>query len=81
MRFKRIFCFHVVHFEFILPVMEFVWDTSKSDTNLTGRSFDFAFAASVLAGPTIEVVDARNNYSEVRIQAIGATGGLTLVQP
>ena len=67
MRFKR-----------IMPAMKFEWDPTKSDLNLTRRGFDFAFAAVVFAGPVIEAVDTRNNYGEVRIQAIGATGGLML---
>lgn len=59
--------------------MEFEWDPDKSDATYARRGFDFAFAAGVFAGPTIEVVDARQNYGEVRIQAIGETGGMMLV--
>lgn len=59
--------------------MEFEWDPDKSDATYARRGFDFAFAAGVFAGPTIEAVDARQDYGEVRIQAIGETGGMTLV--
>ncbi len=59
--------------------MEFEWDPDKSSANYNFRSFDFAFAAAIFAGPRIEVVDTRYNYGEVRIRAIGETAGVALV--
>ena len=58
--------------------MEFEWDPDKSSANYTSRGFDFAFAAAIFAAPTIEVVDTRHNYGEVRIRAIGETAGIAL---
>ena len=59
--------------------MEFEWDPGKSSANYISRGFDFAFAAAIFAGPTIEVVDTRHNYGEVRVRAIGETAGMVVV--
>ena len=59
--------------------VEFEWDPDKSSANYTSRGFDFAFATAIFAGPTIEFVDIRHNYGEVRIRAIGETAGMALV--
>jgi uncharacterized protein len=63
MRFKRIF-----------DIMDFGWDQIKSDKNLRERGFGFDYAALVFAGPVIEKIDARFEYGETRIQALGAVG-------
>jgi len=59
--------------------MEFEWDSDKSDKTFARRGFDFAFAAGIFTGPTVEVVDARHDYGKARIQAIGRTASLALV--
>lgn len=59
--------------------VEFEWDPDKSNATFAARGFDFAFAAGIFAGPTIEVADARRDYSEVRIRAIGETASMALV--
>lgn len=38
----------------------------------------FDFAALVFEGPTLEAVDDRRDYGEVRVQAIGEVDGLVL---
>ena len=53
-----------------IPVM-FEWDEAKSEANLRERGFDFAHAALIFEGPTLEMDDARKDYGEGRIQAIG----------
>lgn len=63
----------------MLPWMEFEWDADKSNATYAFRGFDFAFAAGIFAGSIVEVVDARRDYGEVRIRAIGVTAGLALV--
>ncbi len=59
--------------------MVFEWDPDKSNATYAAQGFDFAFAVGILAGPTIEVADARRDYGEVRIPAIGETAGMALV--
>lgn len=56
----------------------FEWDAAKSDENLRTRGFNFAFAALVFSGPTIEMDDERTDYGERRIQALGVAGNEVL---
>ena len=58
--------------------MRFVWDEEKSDRNLADRGFDFAFAAVIFAGPTLERIDTRQDYGEVRRIALGIADGIPL---
>ena len=51
--------------------MVFEWDPRKSRANLRKRGFDFAFAASVFLGTTLEKEDTRRVYGEMRMVAIG----------
>lgn len=58
--------------------MRFAWDPEKSDRNLAERGFDFAFAAGIFASPTLERIDTRQDYGEVRRIALGVTDGIPL---
>ena len=58
--------------------MEFSWDSLKSEANLAARGFDFAFATLVFEGPTLEREDAREDYGEARVIAIGLAQGVLL---
>jgi uncharacterized DUF497 family protein len=49
----------------------FEWDEAKSEANLRERGFDFAYAALIFDGSTLEWDDVRRDYGERRIQAIG----------
>lgn len=49
----------------------FEWDEGKSEANLRERGFDFAYAALIFQGPTVEWDDVRRDYGERRILAIG----------
>lgn len=51
--------------------MEFDWDEPKSDANYRERGFDFEFASLIFDGPTLERVDDRTEYGEVRVIAVG----------
>ena len=55
--------------------MLFEWDEAKSRRTLSERGFGFDTAARILRGPTLERRDDRRDYGEVRMQAIGKTGG------
>lgn len=59
--------------------MIFEWDQAKSDRNLAGRGLPFGLAMAMFDGPTLEMIDARRDYGELRVKAIGAVRGLCLV--
>lgn len=48
--------------------MIFEWEEAKSRRTLNERGFG---AARIFLGPTLERQDARREYGEVRVQAIG----------
>lgn len=58
--------------------MRFTWDPRKSARNFAERGFDFAFAAAIFTGPTVERLDARRDYGEVRRLAIGRVASIVL---
>ena len=58
--------------------MQFGWNVSKSDDNLRDRGFDFAFAALIFEGHTVEVEDRRRDYGEKRMVAIAQADGIHL---
>jgi uncharacterized DUF497 family protein len=58
--------------------VRFTWDRDKSERNLVERGFDFAFASLVFEGPTLERMDARRDYGEVRRIALGRADGIPL---
>ena len=59
--------------------MIFDWHDAKSERNLEQRGFGFDFAATIFLGRTLESVDGRHDYGEVRVKAIGETQGVILV--
>ena len=58
--------------------MRFDWDAAKSERNLAERGFDFAFTVAIFAAPTLERIDTRQDYGEVRRIALGITDGIPL---
>lgn len=58
--------------------MRFGWDDRKSERNVRERGFDFEFATLVFDGPTLEREDARRDYGERRVIAIGQADGIML---
>ncbi len=46
--------------------------------NLDERGFDFEFAALIFDGPTLERLDNRQDYGELRIIALGIADGIPL---
>lgn len=59
--------------------MMFEWDSAKSAKNARERGLPFEIGAAVFDNPTLEVPDARYNYGETRIKALGIVRGLILV--
>lgn len=58
--------------------MEFDWDDAKDQRTRIERGFGFDFASLIFAGDTVESVDNRREYGELRVRAIGEAGGLIL---
>lgn len=52
----------------------FEWNEAKSEANFKSRGFNFAYAALIFGGPTLEMDDLRADYGERRIQAVGRIG-------
>jgi uncharacterized DUF497 family protein len=55
--------------------MLFEWDEAKSQRTLSERGFGFDYAARIFLSATLEKPDDRRDYGEVRMRAIGETGG------
>ena len=51
--------------------MRITWDPAKRAKTLAERGLDFADAAIVFEGVTVEVEDIRRNYGETRIICYG----------
>jgi uncharacterized DUF497 family protein len=58
--------------------MDFEWDEAKHGRNERERHIGFDVAARIFEGDTLERPDARSDYGEERIRAIGAVEGLVL---
>jgi uncharacterized DUF497 family protein len=57
----------------------FEWDESKNRQNISKHHIDFQAAKNVFAGPTVERIDRRFDYSEMRIICLGAVEGTEMV--
>jgi uncharacterized protein len=54
--------------------LEFEWNEEKAAANLEKHGVDFIDAAGIFTGYTMEAIDGREDYGEVRFQAIGKNG-------
>jgi uncharacterized DUF497 family protein len=59
--------------------MYFEWDPGKHETIRRTRGFGFDYAIRIFAGPTVEVMDRRRDYGEMRVRAIGEIDGRVYV--
>ncbi len=50
--------------------MRFTWDPAKNAANVRRRGIAFQDAARIFDGPTVERVDNRFEYGEVRTYAV-----------
>lgn len=55
--------------------MEFGWDPAKHEKNLRDRGIGFVRAARIFEGFVVEWIDSRQDYGEVRVNAIGMADG------
>jgi uncharacterized DUF497 family protein len=54
------------------------WDPKKDRRNIAHHGLAFADAVKIFEGPTLERVDDRFDYGEVRVYAIGVVNGIEI---
>ena len=59
--------------------MVLTFDPAKREKTLSDRGLDFADAATVFAGITIEIEDTRKDYGEARVICYGLLEGRMVV--
>jgi uncharacterized DUF497 family protein len=59
--------------------MIFEWDEAKSRRNAVDRHLPFDLAIVMFDTPTLETIDGRRDYGEIRVKAIGAVRGVCMV--
>ena len=59
--------------------MRFTWDVAKNERNIRERGLDFGYAARVFERKVLEWADARREYGESRMIAIGVIEDRTYV--
>ena len=58
--------------------MRYIWDEEKNRRNIALHGIAFEDAKRIFEGPTVEKVDDRFDYGEIRIYALGLVNGLEL---
>lgn len=58
--------------------MIFTWDAAKNLANIRRHAIAFDDARRIFDGPTVERVDDRFDYGEVRVYAIGLVNGVEM---
>jgi uncharacterized DUF497 family protein len=58
--------------------MRYSWDEAKNLRNLRRRRIAFEDAVRIFEGATVERIDDRFDYGEVRVYAIGLVNGLEI---
>ena len=58
--------------------MRYLWDDDKNRRNARLHGIAFEEAVRIFEGPTVEQVDDRFDYGELRTYAIGLVNGLEI---
>jgi uncharacterized protein len=58
--------------------MNYAWDPRKNRRNLARHGIAFEDAIRIFDGPTLEKVDDRFDYGEIRIYAVGIVNDLEI---
>ena len=58
--------------------LSFEWDEEKNAANIKNHGIDFLDAALIFENPTLEAIDDRADYDEVRCIAFGLSGETVL---
>jgi len=59
--------------------MIFEWDEAKSQRDAVDRHLPYDLAVVMFDAPTLETIDGRRDYGEIRIKAIGTVRGICMV--
>lgn len=59
--------------------MKITFDPAKRDWTLRERGLDFGDAAEIFAGPTLDAVDERHDYGELRTVTVGHLKGRMVI--
>ena len=57
----------------------FEWDAEKNRANIAQHRIDFGEAKRIFNHPTLDILDDRFDYGEMRTVSIGTTNGITLL--
>ena len=58
--------------------MSYAWDPRKNPRNIAHHGVAFEDAVKIFEGPTLERVDDRFEYDEVRMYAVGIVNGIEI---
>ncbi|MGA9391639.1 MAG: BrnT family toxin [Candidatus Sulfotelmatobacter sp.] len=58
--------------------LSFEWDEEKNAANIRSHGIDFLDAALIFENPTIEAIEDRAEYREIRYLALGLSGETVL---
>ena len=58
--------------------MRYTWDEEKNRRNVARHGITFEDAQRIFEGPTVEKIDDRFDYGEIRFYAIGLANGLEI---
>jgi len=58
--------------------MVYLWEENKNLCNIKTHRISFEDASRIFEGPTVERIDDRFEYGEVRVYAIGVVNGLEI---
>jgi uncharacterized DUF497 family protein len=58
--------------------MIYIWDEAKNRRNIKDHGIAFEDAKRIFESPTVERIDDRFEYGEVRVYAIGLVNGLEI---
>lgn len=55
------------------------WDEAKNQANIRKHGIDFRDAVRIFEKPTLDIVDIRRDYGEVRVNSVGKLRGAPIV--
>ncbi len=58
--------------------MRYSWDERKNRSNIARHGIAFDDAKRIFEGPTVEKIDDRFDYGEVRVYVVGLVNGLEI---
>lgn len=58
--------------------MRYIWDPKKNRHNIANHGIAFSDAIRIFEGATLEKVDDRFEYGEIRVYAIGLVDGMEI---